>query len=124
MKQSICALLVLGAVLQPSDGFVTNPNRNSATQLHTPSLPVGTDSGASTASVRRWASTMDEKKVDEKASNDENDLNKDDDINNFSRDNDSSSSGTASLGERITNSGVASAAAMATAERMAKSMLN
>jgi len=55
---------------------------------------------------------MDEKKVDEKASND---LNKDDDINNFSRENDSSSSGTASLGERITNSGVASAAAMATA---------
>lgn len=112
MKQSICALLVLGAVLQTSDGFVTNPNRNSARQLHTTSPPVGKDSGASTASVRRWASTMDEKKVDEKASND---LNKDDDINNFSRENDSSSSGTASLGERITNSGVASAAAMATA---------
>jgi len=87
MKQSVGALLILGAVLSTTDSFVPNPNvggRNpSAAQIQTP--------------VARWASTMDKTDVEDKLEIED------------------ESSGSVSLGERITNSGVASAAAMATA---------
>lgn len=88
MKQSVGALLILGAVLHTTDSFVTNPNsgRNPSAQIQTESFTA------------QWASTMEKKDVEEK-------------INGA----DAEDSGSTSLGERITNSGVASAAAMATA---------
>jgi len=107
MKQSVGALFILGAALQSADSFVTNPNtavRNPSAQIQT--TPI-TREGRGTHSVARWASTMDKKDVDEKTKND------DDKDASFSIEDDSS--GSVSLGERITNSGVASAAAMATA---------
>ena len=134
------SLCILGTVLQSSDSFVlTNPNANTAgrnTATTTSSIP--TISASSTTSVvTRWASTLDDKAVDEKAgSNDDNsdttttttaaaatfvDLNKDEDINNFQLDADSDDDddveSTKQMGfaERVTNSGVASAAAVAAA---------
>ncbi len=105
MKQSVGALLILGAALHSANSFVTNPNaavRNPSAQIQT----TITTEGRATDSVARWASTMDKKDLDEKTKEEENDV-------SFPIEDDSS--GSASLGERITNSGVASAAAMATA---------
>lgn len=105
MKQSFGALLILGAVLHTADSFVTNPNtsRNPSakaqTQLLTPGLPIATEGRTASSRVARWASTMDKKDVEEEVKSADDD----------------DSSGSVSFGERITNSGVASAAAMATA---------
>ena len=108
MKQSVGALIILGAVLQTAESFVTNPNtaRNPSAQIQTPSLPVATKGG--TTSVARWASTMDKNELEEQTKSDDNE-----ESATFKVHDDDS--GSASLGERITNSGVASAAAMATA---------
>ena len=114
MKQSTKTLLLLGAALQTTDSFVPSPNAGrivapqpSPTIIQTPGLD---DRTAATPSTARWASTMDKKDVDEATETSDNDKS---DIPSFSIDD--TDSGTASLGERITNSGVASAAAMATA---------
>jgi hypothetical protein len=111
MKQSVGALLILGAVLHTTDSFMTNPNpaRNPSAQIQTPSPLVAME--GRTASVARWASTMDKKDLEEKVNSDDSDSN--DDLATFEIEDDSS--GSVSLRERITNSGVASAAAMATA---------
>mmetsp|Transcript_3733 Transcript_3733/g.10579 ORF Transcript_3733/g.10579 Transcript_3733/m.10579 type:complete len:910 (-) Transcript_3733:115-2844(-) len=116
MKQSVATLLVLGSVLQSSESFVTNPNsvRTSLGPLQEP------------PSVARWAFTLDENAVDEKVtddvtgSKDVSDLNQDEDINNFGNVDDeikksATEQGSIGFGERVANSGVASAAAMATA---------
>jgi hypothetical protein len=120
MKQSVGALLILGAVLQTSDSFVTNPNpaRNPSApqiQIQTPGSLVNME--GRTASVARWASTMDKKEVEEKveADDDSDNSNVDVDVDLPTFEIEDDSSGSVSFGERLTNSGVASAAAMATA---------
>ncbi len=90
MKQSIGTLLILGAVLSTTDSFVPSPNALN----RNPSAQIQHQSGSS---IARWASTMDKNDVEDKLDVDE------------------KNEGSASFGERITNSGVASAAAMATA---------
>lgn len=96
MKQSIGALLIVGAVLRSTDSFMTNPNAGRN--------PSATE--ARTGSMVRWASTMDKKDVEDKAEIE---------VGDTSLKIEDDNSGSTSLGERITNSGVASAAAMATA---------
>jgi len=100
-------------------------------------MPTISATSSTTSVVARWASTLDDKAVDEKADNDNDidsdttttttadatttfeDLNKDEDINNFQLGDidESSSDDTKQVGfaERVTNSGVASAAAVAAA---------
>jgi hypothetical protein len=109
MKIIFTALIIIGSLIQSTDSFVTNPNSNPAARSTTRSNTVSP----------RWASTLDKKDVEEveevattstsKKMNDNNNNNNSD----HSSDNDSNMDGT-SFGERITNSGVASAAAMAT----------
>eukprot|EP00535_Pseudo-nitzschia_heimii_P005879 CAMPEP_0197176156 /NCGR_PEP_ID=MMETSP1423-20130617/2175_1 /TAXON_ID=476441 /ORGANISM="Pseudo-nitzschia heimii, Strain UNC1101" /LENGTH=906 /DNA_ID=CAMNT_0042625479 /DNA_START=161 /DNA_END=2881 /DNA_ORIENTATION=- len=113
MKQSIGALLILGSVLQISDSFVTKPSAVGIPSARTqkPVLPACEEDAAVSSSTARWASTMDKQEVEEKTEIDDNESNVE--MPNFTVDEDNS--GSASLGERITNSGVASAAAMATA---------
>ncbi|MGK3737531.1 MAG: hypothetical protein ACI8RD_000797 [Bacillariaceae sp.] len=104
MKIIITTFIIIGSLIQSTDAFVTNPNRNSAAAATTTSNTVSP----------RWASTLDKKDVEEEidTSNKINDNNSDHSSDN-DNDNDSNKDGT-SFGERITNSGVASAAAMAT----------
>ena len=96
-------------MIRSTDSFVTNPNRNPAAR---------TTAARSNTVSPRWASTLDKKDVEEKekvATTTSTSKKMDDDNNNIdhSSDNDIDKDGT-SFGERITNSGVASAAAMAT----------
>jgi hypothetical protein len=109
MKIIITALIIIGSLIRSTDSFATNPNRNSASRTTTTSNTVSP----------RWASTLDKKDVEEEEqvaiattsiSNKMNDNNSD---HSSDSDNDNNKDGT-SFGERITNSGVASAAAMAT----------
>ena len=96
-------------MIRSTDSFVTNPNRNPAAR---------TTAARSNTVSPRWASTLDKKDVEEKekvATTTSTSKKMDDDNNNIDHasDNDIDKDGT-SFGERITNSGVASAAAMAT----------
>ena len=108
MKIIITALIIIGSLIRSTDSFVTNPNRNPAAR---------TTAARSNTVSPRWASTLDKKDVEEKEKVATTSTSKkmDDDNNNIdhSSDNDNDKDGT-SFGERITNSGVASAAAMAT----------
>lgn len=107
MKQSAATLLLLGAALQSSDAFVTNPSTSRIPSI----VQLPTES-----SVARWASTMDEKTVEEetsKADTQIDEVKKGDSSSINSSENSSKSS--LGFGERMANSGVASAAAMATA---------
>ena len=110
MKIIITALIIIGSLIRSTDSFVTNPNRNPAAR---------TTAARSNTVSPRWASTLDKKDVEEKekvATTTSTSKKMDDDNNNnidHSSDNDNEEDGT-SFGERITNSGVASAAAMAT----------
>ena len=109
MKIIITALIIIGSLIRSTDSFVTNPNRNPAAR---------TTAARSNTVSPRWASTLDKKDVEEKekvASTTSTSKKMDDDNNNIDHasDNDIDKDGT-SFGERITNSGVASAAAMAT----------
>ena len=109
MKIIITALIIIGSLIRSTDSFVTNPNRNPAAR---------TTAARSNTVSPRWASTLDKKDVEEKekvATTTSTSKKMDDDNNNIdhSSDNDIDKDGT-SFGERITNSGVASAAAMAT----------
>ena len=108
MKIIITALIIIGSLIRSTDSFVTNPNRNPAAR---------TTAARSNTVSPRWASTLDKKDVEEKEKVATTSTSKkmDDDNNNIdhSSDNDIDKDGT-SFGERITNSGVASAAAMAT----------
>ena len=109
MKIIITALIIIGSLIRSTDSFVTNPNRNPAAR---------TTAARSNTVSPRWASTLDKKDVEEKekvATTTSTSKKMDDDNNNIDHasDNDIDKDGT-SFGERITNSGVASAAAMAT----------
>ena len=111
MKIIITALIIIGSLIRSTDSFVTNPNRNLASR---------TTAARSNTVSPRWASTLDKKDVEEKVATTTSTSKKmDDDNNNIDHssdndnDNDNDKDGT-SFGERITNSGVASAAAMAT----------
>ena len=108
MKIIITALIIIGSLIRSTDSFVTNPNRNPAAR---------TTAARSNTVSPRWASTLDKKDVEEKEKVATTSTSKkmDDDNNNIDHasDNDIDKDGT-SFGERITNSGVASAAAMAT----------
>ena len=110
MKIIITALIIIGSLIRSTDSFVTNPNRNPAAR---------TTAARSNTVSPRWASTLDKKDVEEKEKVATTSTSKkmDDDNNNIDHssdnDNDNDKDGT-SFGERITNSGVASAAAMAT----------
>ena len=111
MKIIITALIIIGSLIRSTDSFVTNPNRNPAAR---------TTAARSNTVSPRWASTLDKKDVEEKekvATTTSTSKKMGDDNNNIdhSSDNDidNDKDGT-SFGERITNSGVASAAAMAT----------
>ena len=109
MKIINTALIIIGSLIRSTDSFVTNPNRNPAAR---------TTAARSNTVSPRWASTLDKKDVEEKEKVATTSTSKkmDDNNNNnidHSSDNDIDKDGT-SFGERITNSGVASAAAMAT----------
>ena len=109
MKIINTALIIIGSLIRSTDSFVTNPNRNPAAR---------TTAARSNTVSPRWASTLDKKDVEEKekvATTTSTSKKMDDDNNNIDHasDNDIDKDGT-SFGERITNSGVASAAAMAT----------
>ena len=109
MKIIITALIIIGSLIRSTDSFVTNPNRNPAAR---------TTAARSNTISPKWASTLDKKDVEEKekvATTTSTSKKMDDDNNNIDHasDNDIDKDGT-SFGERITNSGVASAAAMAT----------
>ena len=110
MKIIITALIIIGSLIRSTDSFVTNPNRNLASR---------TTAARSNTVSPRWASTLDKKDVEEKVATTTSTSKKMDDNNNIDHssdndnDNDNDKDGT-SFGERITNSGVASAAAMAT----------
>ena len=112
MKIINTALIIIGSLIRSTDSFVTNPNRNPAAR---------TTAARSNTVSPRWASTLDKKDVEEKEKVATTSTSKkmDDDNNNIDHssdndnDNDNDKDGT-SFGERITNSGVASAAAMAT----------
>ena len=111
MKIIITALIIIGSLIRSTDSFVTNPNRNPAAR---------TTAARSNTVSPRWASTLDKKDVEEKekvATTTSTSKKMDDNNNNIDHssdnDNDNDKDGT-SFGERITNSGVASAAAMAT----------
>jgi hypothetical protein len=55
MKIIITTFIIIGSLIQSTDAFVTNPNRNSAAAAVTTSNTVSP----------RWASTLDKKDVEE-----------------------------------------------------------